>query len=200
MSWGPQVKNGIYCYSVHSHAWLYLDPLLSGSHWSKPQMSHYTLVAHGSHNRCLGLISCPMARWVPQQLTTPCPVSSRITPLLLYSCGWWPTRGPPLIGPPLLGSPMGPLQDPWTRSLIKWARWSHCPQNNSLSINDVPLSSTIPCLLDWFPWNCIPFLLVSLQQPNNMLPFAFQLNFIQINRFYILLSIQFSIIHHLEHH
>ena len=46
-------------------------------------------------------------------------------PLRFEVHGWWAKRGPLLMGPAVHWSIMGALSDPWSKILIKGAKWSH---------------------------------------------------------------------------
>ena len=69
----------------------------------------------------------------PQQVLTTCPVSTKITPLLLKPCGWWPTVGPSPLGPwpPWLTRGIPPSQ--WSISTTQWARGPPQSQNSQVS-------------------------------------------------------------------
>ena len=47
------------------------------------------------------------------------------------------------MGPALQWSTMGPLSDPWSRFLIKWAKWSHNYKRPKLVLSALELGNPV---------------------------------------------------------
>ena len=62
----------------------------------------------------------------------PCRAPPSIMPHGIRAIRWLAKWGPPNLGPSLLWSPMGPLPDPWTKFIIKWAMGYHSLYRSNL--------------------------------------------------------------------
>ena len=100
----------------------FLDDGAGGAHST---WDHHQPGRPWTPSRCGLLINDQVGPVVPELLSTKTEFPSLITLLRFEVHGWWPKWGPIYMGPAPSLSPMGPLQDPWTRFLIKCAKWSH---------------------------------------------------------------------------
>lgn len=71
-----------------------------------------------------------------------------LTPHYFEEAGWGAKQGPLLMGPAPLRLPMGPLPYPWSRSVIRWAMWSHslCQPTRVFNLQNLEFHP-----LGWFP-------------------------------------------------
>ena len=130
---GPTTTNDQYSVLLFIHDFGISGTWMVAQTGSNPYRTSTTTVAHGSPSGSMDQIYDLVGQVVPQQVSTTCSVSSRVTPLLLESRVWWPTGAPCPLGPWPSWSTRCRSPTPWFRSIIQWARGSYNPWREEFS-------------------------------------------------------------------